>query len=107
VRPPSVTAENGVDLQDVPARDRRSWSILVRRARGCEGAKPPCQCRAPSGAHIKKLGRRPALMGGAQRGRPKVVTAGSSADAREAVPSRLQRSFEAGAAAWQNEARRS
>ncbi len=105
--PRSVSAEIGVDPQVVLARDRCSWSILVRRARGCEGAEPPCHCRAPSGAHIKKLGRRPALMGGAQLGRPSAVTAGSSADAREDVPARLQCSVAAGAATWQNEGRRS
>ncbi len=64
MRTQSVSAANGVDPQVVLARDRRSWSILVRRARGCEGAKPPCPCRAPLGAHIKKLGRRPSLTGG-------------------------------------------
>lgn len=107
MRPRSVSAENGVDPQVVLAGDRRSWGILVRRARGCEGAKPPCQCRAPSGAHVKKLGRRPALMGGAQLGCASVVTAGSSARTCQAVPSRPQRLFEAGAAAWHNEKRRS
>jgi hypothetical protein len=79
----------------------------MRRARGCEGAKPLCQCRAPSGAHIKKLGRRPALMGGAQLERPSVVTAGGSARARQADPSRRQCSFAAEPATWRNEGRRS
>ena len=107
MRPRSVSAENGVDPQVVLARDRRSWSILVRRARGCEGAEPPCQCRAPSGAHIKKLGRRPVLMGGAQLGHASVVTAASSARAHQDVPSRLQCVFATATATWQIEGRRS
>jgi hypothetical protein len=96
----------------VQVGDRRSWGILLRRqlgrgggipywhsgrstkgARGCEGAKPPCPCRAPSGAHVKKLGRRPDLMGVAQITRPRVVAAGHSLRAREAAPSRIQCSF--------------
>jgi hypothetical protein len=107
VRTQSVSAANGVDPQVVLARDRRSWSILVRRARGCEGAKPPCPCRAPLGAHIKKLGRRPALTGGAQLMRVGVVTARSSARARQADPARLHCSFAGRAATWRNAGRRS
>jgi hypothetical protein len=102
VRTQSVSAANGVDRQVVLARDRRSWSILVRRARGCEGAKPPYQCRAPLGAHMKKLGRRPSLTGGAQLGYAGVVTAGSSARARQADPARLHCSFAGRAATWRN-----
>ncbi len=88
--PRSVSAENGWTPQVVLARDRRSWGILARRARGCEGAKPPCQCGAPSGAPIRKLGRGPVLMGGAQLEPASVVTAGSNARARQAIVSRLQ-----------------
>ena len=96
-----VTADNGIDPQVIPTEDRRSWGILVRRAWGCEGAKPPCPCGAPSGAHMKKLGRRPAQMGGVQLGSLSVLAAGSSAHARKAAPARLQCSFVSGAAAWQ------
>lgn len=102
-----VTADNGVDPQVVRTGDRGSWDILVRRAWGCEGAKPPCQCRAPSGAHIKKLGRRPAQMGGTQLGYLSVLAAGSSAHARKAAPARFPCSFGAGAATWQEEGARS
>jgi hypothetical protein len=107
VRRRSVSAENRVDPEVVLARDRRSWSFLERRARGCEGAEPPCQCRAPSGAQIKKLGRRPVLMGGAQLGHAGMVTAASSARARQDVSSRLQCVFAAATATWQIEGRRS
>jgi len=107
-----VSDEKSPNPWVVRGGDHRSWGILVRRqlsregdvlhwhsgssnqgAGGCEGAKPPCQCRAPSGAHIKMLGRRPDLIGGAQLGRPSVVTAGHSLRAREAARSRLQCSF--------------
>jgi hypothetical protein len=107
-----VSDEKHPTPQVVQGGDRRSWGILVRRqlgregdvlhwhpgrghkgAGGCDEAKPPCQCRAPSGAHIKTLGRRPHLRGEAQLGLPHVVTAGDSLRAREAVPSRLQCSF--------------
>ena len=96
-----VTGANGVDPQVIRTGDRGSWGILVRRAWRCEGAKPPCQCRAPSGAHIKKLGRRPAQMGGVRLGYLSVLAAGSSAHARKAAPARFPCSFVAGAAAWQ------
>lgn len=107
-----VSDEKSPNPRVVRGGDRRSWGIPVRRqlgregdvlhwhsgrsnkgAGGCEGAKPPCPCRAPSGAHIKTLGRRPDLMGEAQLGRPSVVTAGHSLRVREAAPSRLQCSF--------------
>lgn len=98
-----VTAEKRVDPQAITIRDRRSLGILTRHAQGCEGAKPPCQWRAPSGAHIKKPGRRPAPIGGTQLGHPAVLTAGRSARAREAVPARRRCSFGAEAATWQAE----
>jgi hypothetical protein len=110
-----VSDEKSPTPRVVRGGDRRSWGILVRRqlgregdvlhwnsrssykgAGGYEGAKPPCQCRAPSGAHIKTLGRRPDLMGGAQLGHPSVVIAGESLRAREASPARHQCSFVAG-----------
>lgn len=102
-----ASAEKGVDPRVDPAGDRGSWGILVRRARGCEGAKPPCHSRAPSGAHIKKPGRRPDLMGGTQLGRSNVVTAGSSARDREAIPPRLPCPFVVGTAESQNAGARS
>jgi hypothetical protein len=104
-----VSVENRVDLQVVLAPRNRSWGILVRRqlahegevvdwltasaqqgAGGCEGAQPPCQGGAPSGAHIKMLGRRPDLMGGTQLEPRSEANASDGWCAREALPSRLQ-----------------
>ena len=101
-----VTAANEVDPEVVRTGDRGSWGILVRRVWGCEGAKPPCQCGAPSGAHIKKLGRRPAQVGGTQLGYLSVLAAGSNAHARKAARARFPCSFAAPTATWQEEGAR-